>query len=207
MRNGNPAFIAALGNAKTDGLVPRRFLFVRAKTRDPVPVPFELGMWTGDDDVTVNVMDGETGLPVTRLYYGMGTSLKIPKIPRVSDQSIQVLEVTMSQLNNITQTLVRENNVRLAQVDIHEGLLSTETRLLVSPPEIAFLGEVDGDPIDTPPVGGEGSITMEIVSNAIRTLTRTNPAKRSYETQNKRSGDQFSKYSNLTENMQPTWGE
>ena len=207
MRTGNAAFITGLSNAKTDGLAPRRFLYLKAKTRtDPVE-DYNIGFWTGDDDVTVNVVDGETGLVVSRTYYGMGKSLFIPKIPRTSDLSIQMVQVTMSQLAIEAQTLVRENNVRFAKADIHEGLLSTETRLLVSAPEIAFLGEVDGDPVDTPEVGGVGQIGIELVSDAIRSLTRTNPKKRSYETQLERSGDLFGSYSNLVENIEVVWGE
>lgn len=207
MRNANPAFLAALAAAGDDGLIVRKFMFVTGHTRDGTPVEVGIGLWTGDDDVTVNVMDGQTGLVVNRTYYGMGTSLKIPTIPRVSDMSIQTLQISISQLNNIDQIMVRENTVRFAKVDIHEGILSPMTGTLVSAPEIAFLGEVDGDPIDTPEAGGEGSITLEIVSDAIRALTRTNPAKRSAATQSRRAGDQFSKYSNRTANMEMPWGE
>jgi len=207
MRNANPAFIAALANAPRDGLDVRRFLYVRAKTRDPVPEIVPIGLWTGDDDVTVAVMDGLTGVPQSRTYYGVGTALVIPKIPRVSDLTVQSIEVKISQLDIVNQIMVRENNVRFAKVDIHEGIISPASGVLVSPPEIAFLGEVDGDPIDTPEAGGEGSITLEIVSDAIRSLTRINPAKRADSYQSLRSGDRFSRYSNLTERIKVAWGE
>jgi len=207
MRNANPAFIAALANAPRDGLDVRRFLYVRTKTRDPVPVMVPIGLWTGDDDVTVAVMDGLTGVPENRTYYGVGSALVIPKIPRVSDLTVQSIEVKISQLDIVNQIMVRENNVRFAKVDIHEGIISSTSGVLVSPPEIAFLGEVDGDPIDTPEAGGEGSITLEIVSDAIRSLTRINPAKRSDSYQSSRVGDRFSRYSNLTERIKVAWGE
>lgn len=207
MRNADPAFINALANAPRDGLDVRRFLYVRAKTRDVVPVPINIGLWTGDSDVTVAVMDGLTGLAENRAYFGVGSSLAIPKIPRVSDLTVQSIEVNISQLNIVNQIMVRENNVRFAKVDIHEGIISPTTGLLVSPPEIAFLGEVDGDPIDTPQAGGEGSITLEIVSDAIRALTRINPAKRSDAYQSLRDGDRFGRYGNLTERIKVAWGE
>lgn len=207
MRSGDAAFITALGNAKTDGLVPRRFLYVKAKSRDVEPVAFNVGFWTGDDNIEVTVTDGTTGAPELRTYIGLGTGLRIPKIPRVSDLTIQTLMVSLSQLNATVNLLVRENTVRFAKADIHEGLLSTVTRNLVSAPEIAFLGEIDGDPIETPKAGEEGSIQFEIVSDAIRALTRTNPAKRSYEMQHRRSDDEFGKYSNVMKNIEVVWGE
>ena len=208
MRNANPAFLTALANAPTEGLDARRFLYVRAKTRDAIPVPFNVGFWTGDDDVDVSVMDGLTGLPQSRTYYGVGSSLVIPKIPRVSDLSIQSIEVQISQIDIVSQILVRENNVRFAKVDIHEGIISPTTGTLTSPPEIAFLGEIDGDPIDTPEAGGSGSITLEIVSDAIRALTRVNPARSSdqYMSTN-RSGDRIKRYGNLTPSIKVGWGE
>jgi len=207
MRTADSAFISALVDAPAKGIKPRRFLWVRAKTRDTTPAAFEIGLWTGDRDISVTVKDGLTGSNVNRVYFGMGRKLVMPTISRVSDLTIQTPTVKMSQLSNVTQTLVRENNVRFAKVDIHEGLLHTTTKLLVSAPELVFIGEVDGDPIETPKAGDTGSITLELVSDAIRSLTRTNPAMRSYETYNQRSGDQFGKYSNTIANFEFAWGE
>lgn len=203
MRNADPAFLTALTNAGTDGLDVRRFLWVRCVTRDPTPAAAPIGLWTGDDDVNVSVIDGQTGSMVSRLYYGMGISLQIPSIPRTSDFSIQTIAVEVSQVNNINEVMVRERNARFAKVDIHEGIISPVTGLLTSSPEIAMLGEVDGDPIDTPEAGGEGGITLEIVSDAIRSLTHKNPATRS----DNGSADRFNRYSSLIPNMTPSWGE
>lgn len=206
-RNADPAFIAALGAADTSGLDVRRFLYVKAKTRGDDPEPYEVGFWTGDYDYTVTVRDGETGELVSRIYYGMGIALRIPKIPRTSDMTIQTIVVELSQINPIVENLVRGANVRFAKVDIHEGLITPHGTTLVSAPEITFLGEVDGDPITTPSAGNEGSVQLEIVSDAIRALTRTNPKTNSHESQKLRSNDQFARYSSLIENMEAPWGE
>lgn len=207
MRSAAPAFITALTEAPKKGIKPRRFLWVRCFTRDATPVADPIGVWTGDRDISTTLIDGQTGLLVTRTYYGMGKKLVMPTIPRVSDFSIQVIACKLSQLSNVTQTMVRENNVRFAKVDIHEGLLHSRTKLLVSNPELVFIGEVDGDPIETPRTGGTGSISLEIVSDAIRGLTRTNPSMRAHETQYQRSGDMFSKYSASVQNFEFDWGE
>lgn len=207
MRNAAAGFITALGEAPAKGIKPRRFMWVRCFTRDAEPVADPIGVWTGDRDIDVTLVDGQTFATVTRTYYGMGRKLRIPAIPRVSDLTIQTIDCKMSQLSNVTQTMVRENNVRFAKVDIHEGLLHTRSKLLVSNPELVFAGEVDGDPIDTPQTGGDGAITLEIVSDAIRALTRTNPAMRSYETQAQLSGDQFGKHTAAVQNFEFSWGE
>lgn len=206
MRNPSVAFNAALLAAKDSGIVPRRFLYVRAKDRE-TGEPAEIGLWTGDDDVSVTVRDGQTGSLVVRTYYGMGTTLKIPEISMVSDLTIQTVACEISQIDAVTEQLVRGYDVRLAKCDIHEGLLSTETRQLVDNPEIAFLGECDGSDGETPAAGGEGKFTLEIVSDAIRMLTRTNPRKRSYEGQKRRSGDDFGLYSNAVAAWKVAWGE
>lgn len=206
-RNANPAFLTALANAPRDGLDIAKFFYVKAKSRGPSPVPFEAGFWTGDYDYTVTVQDSETGNMVSRVYYGVGVGLRIPKIPRTSDMTIQTLMINIPKNHPVSLVLVRENTVRLAKCDVHEGIIQRHGVTLVSPPELTFLGEVDGDPISRPAAGGSGSLTLECVSDAIRSLTRTNPARNSHERQVLRGGDQFALYSNMVENIKAPWGE
>lgn len=207
MRSADQGFIQALTAAPSKGIKPRRFFWARCVTRDSVPVVDPIGVWTGDRDITVLIKDSQTGTMVNRTYYGMGKKLSIPSIPRVSDLTIQTISCKLSQLSPITQKMTRENNLRFAKVEIHEGLLDPQTKFLTSPPELVFIGEIDGDPIETPKAGGTGSINLELVSDAIRTLTLKNPAKRSHETQSQRNGDQFGKYGNVIEMIKLSWGE
>jgi hypothetical protein len=165
-----------------------------------------IGLWTGDDDVSATVISGATGQIETRTYFGMGNTLAVPDIPLVSDLTIQALAIEMSQLASATQQLVRGYDVRLAPIDIHQCLLDPETRRAIDP-ELVFIGEVDGSPIETPSAGGEGKIRLEVVSSAIRSLTRTNPRKRSYEAQKRREGDEFGRYSNSVAAWEVSWGE
>lgn len=206
-RTADPAFLTALANAPRDGLDIAKFFFVKAKSRGPSPEPFEVGFWTGDYDYTVTVKDGETGAMESRVYYGVGVGLRVPKIPRTSDMTIQTLVVNIPKNHPVSLLLVRENTVRLAKCDIHEGIIQRHGVTLVSPPEIAFLGEVDGDPITRPAAGGNAQLGLEVVSDAIRALTRTNPARNSHERQVLRGGDTFSLYSNLVESIERPWGE
>ena len=205
MRNPGTSFLALLSAAREGGIVPRTMIYITAKDRETGTFsPF--GLWTGDDDITVEVISGATGLPETRTYFGMGKTLIVPSIPLVADLTIQAITVEMSQLSAVTQEIVRGYDVRLAPVDMHQCLYDPTTRLPVEP-ELVFIGEVDGSSTETPAAGGEGSITLEIVSSAIRALTRTNPRKRSHEAQKRRDGDEFGRYSNSVASWEVLWGE
>jgi hypothetical protein len=104
------------------------------------------------------------------------------------------------------QLAVRGYDLRLAAIEIHEGYLDLSTHQLLAPPVVDFVGWVNGAPITTPPAGGQGSITLNCVSHS-RMLTRTNPAKRSHESQKLRSNDQFRRYSTVAAQWQYWWGE
>ena len=59
--------------------------------------------------------------------------------------------------------------------------------------------------LSTPKTGDEGGIDLTCVSH-IREMTRTNPAKKSDETQKRRSGDRFRRYIG-TVNVDLFWGQ
>ncbi len=205
MRNVNPAFMSALTEARDRGIVPRRFLYVTAKDRS-AGAPAGIGLWTGDEDINVTLISGITGQEVMRTYYG-ARNLVIPAIPRVSDMTIQTITVTMSQIADAVQQLIRGYDVRLAKAEIHDGLLDPVTRQLVSPPELSFLGEVDGAPIETPAVGGQGKASLKLVSDAISMLARKNPRKSSYEGQRRRAGDEWGLYASTVATWKIPWGQ
>lgn len=146
-----------------------------------------------------------TGLPVQRTYVG-GVNLDIEEIPRVSDLTIQTVNISLSAIAGVTQQLVRTYDARLAKVEIHTGLLSTVSRNPVDEPEIEFLGEIDEAPIETGAVGEDSLITLAVRSDAIAMLTRTNPRRRSHEGQKRRLGDEFGRYSNVVGTWRVAWG-
>jgi len=204
MRSSSAATIAALAAAPDQGLVPRDFVWVTAKDRD-TGLPVEIGFWSGDYPITIDVISGTTGAEVERDYIG-GVNLQVGDIAYVSDLSIQSVDVKLSAISDDVQQLVRGYDPRLAQVEIHSGFLDTTTRQPVDPPEIDFLGEIDGSPIETAATGGDSSITLKVRSDAISMLTRTNPRRRSHEGQKRRSGDEFARYANATGTWQVPWG-
>lgn len=206
MRSISNEMLTATAVARTRGLVPRQFVLVTARNLASGEME-SVGLWGGDDTIDITVLSGTTGLPVTRTYHGAGELGGVDRIPRVSDLTVQTVEIDLSQIAPVAQQLVRGHDLRLAKVEVHDGLLDVDTRLPVSPPELVFLGEIDESPIETPAVGGKGSIKLIVVSDAINMLTRTNPRKRSYEGQKRRSGDEFGRYSNVVKNWEVVWGE
>lgn len=165
-----------------------------------------MGLWNGEDTVEVTVVQAESGLPVTRTYHAAGSLLGIDPIPAVSDLSVRTIQIELSQINAAVQQAIRGYDARLAKLEVHRGLYSLDTRLLVAPPVPLFDGQVNGAPINTPAAGEEGGISLAVVSHT-RVLTRTNPAKRSDETQKLRSGDRFRRYSGVANQWDFFWGE
>ncbi|MFB2562424.1 hypothetical protein [Rhizobium sp. IMFF44] len=205
MKNPDPNFLAALQGARDNGLSIRSLVYFSVKKLDGTPV--ELGVWTGDEDMAISVMSGVTGQMVYREYYGGGLVEDIDPIPRVSDLTIQTVTITLSQIASVTQQLARGYDIRLGKVEIHRAILDRKSRRPVSAPELDFMGEIDGSPIDTPQIGEDGGIQINAVSDAISMLTRKNPLKSSYEAQKRRSGDEFGKYASTVSTWDIPWGQ
>ncbi|WP_320188910.1 hypothetical protein RMS29_028290 (plasmid) [Agrobacterium rosae] len=205
MKNISSDYLATLKGARDGSLVPVTFVWFQAKIRAN-GAPVEIGLWTWDEDIEVTVLSGVSGLPVSRTYYG-AVNLSVGNIPYVSDLTEQTVSVSMSQIATAAQRLVREYDARLAKCEIHEMTYDKTTGALSSAPEIAFIGRVDGAPLTTPAVGQAGSIEISLVSDAISMLTRTNPAKSSYEGQRRRGGDTWGKFSSTIKTWDIPWGK
>lgn len=195
----------AVGQARDKGIAPRRFFWITAKSLD-TGAPASFGLWTGDETVSVEIISGSTGAIEIRDYVG-GVNLQIGDIPRVSDFTIQTIEVKFSAIAPVCQEIIRAHDVRLARTEIHDGWLDTVSRGISDRPEAAFLGLVNGEPVETAAAGGESLATLNIISDAIAMLTRTNPRKRSYEGQKRRGGDEWGLYSNTVKVVSVSWGE
>jgi hypothetical protein len=205
MKSIDPSFLLALTNTRDQGILPRTFVWLTAKAFD-TGAPVSFGVWTGDDDISVTVISGTTGLPEARAYLG-GLNISIGDQPRVSDMTQQSITVEMSQVADAAQTMARGYDLRLAKVEIHEMTLDPSTGQLSAIPQLSFLGQVDTAPFDTPSVGQDGKIALNAVSDAISMLSRTNPQKSSYEGQKRRGNDQWGKYSSAVKSWSIPWGQ
>lgn len=166
-------------------LVARDFLWIVARdrtTNSEIPV----GFWSDVDNATVQVIDPATSIAVERDYYGAGGLIEINAIPAVSVIQVQDIEIRLSQLDELVQQAVRLYDVKQARVEIHRGLFDPDTRNLVSPALVRFVGVVNNLRITTPAEGGDGGVYLSCVSHT-QELTRANPATRSNEDQKARN--------------------
>lgn len=209
MRSADTATIAAL-QSRT-GIIPVNLIWIEAKDRETGGIA-TMGLWNGWDTTDLQIIDPDTLLPVTRTFHAGGSVLDLPAIPLESDLTVRTIRIRLSQINAAVQLAIRGYDPKHAPVQVHRGFLDPATRLLVAPALPRFVGWINGAPIRTPAVGGEGSIEIACVSHT-RALTKTNPLKRSDEMQSRRlvSGnpDRMRKYTDVAggwlQNIH--WGE
>lgn len=202
MRSIDSGTYNALVNAPTNGIVERDLVWITAKDSNGGSVFF--GFWNDLDTVTVTVTDPVTGISVNRDFQGDGSLISIDRIPLVSDLTVQTINMTLSPLHAGVKDMVRGHDVRNAPVTVYRLLYDPATHAPVGPAIPHFVGFINKAPVNTAQVGNESAIPFSIVS-VIRELTKTNPAKKSDETQRQRSGDRFYRY-NGTANVPLFWG-
>ena len=188
--------------------IPRSFVLIDAKAiGDPATIT-RFGFTDYGEDITTNVIDGESGATVSRSFFGDNQPiLQMDPIPLKIGLEIDTTQVVLSQLDEHVQSMARGYDIRNANVQIFRSHLDPVSHLLMYEPRIRRLGQINGAPIMTPAAGGEGSITLKIVSHT-RELTRINTAKRSDETQRRRgTGDRFRRYGGTAGKWEIFWGE
>jgi hypothetical protein len=199
--------IATIGAIRNrSAVVPRNFVLCRVETLD-TGTPVFFGFTNFGEDVSTSIIDGETGLSVSRTFYGDNAPIvSMDPIPQKIGVDIDTTEVVLNHLHPIVQQMVRGHNCRNAKVQIHRGYLDPVSMRLVAAPRCRRLGQINGTPITIPAVGGQGNFKLRIVSNA-RELTRTNPAKSSDEYYRLRSGDRINQYAGTAGQWEIFWGE
>lgn len=202
-----PLDISAENQAALEGgfIQARDFLSIWAKNRISGAIVFD-GSWSDVGTGVFEVIDPDTGAPVERTFFGSGTLVGISAIPRVANLTVQRPTVSMSQVSDRVNELLRTYDVKQARVQIHRGLFDPGTRQLVAPAFCRFAGFVDGVNIPTPAEGGEDVVTLTLASHT-QELTRNNPETRSHESQQKRHpGDDFLKTAATEHERVHYWG-
>lgn len=186
-------------------LVARDFLSITARTRT-TGAPVSLNFWSDIENVSALVLDPDTLLPVLRSYYGAGGLVEISDIPAVSVIQVQDVNIRMSQLAEFVQQAVRLYDAKQGRVEIHRGLFDPETRNLVAPAVVRFVGFVNVVEIHTPKENEDGYVNLTCVSHT-QELTRSNPATRSHEDQKLRSAsDTFFVDAAVVSDWDLNWG-
>jgi hypothetical protein len=186
-------------------LVARDFLWLVVRNR-ATGVPVTDGMWSDVGNISAAVVHPDTGLPVTRDWYGSGTLVQIDDIPLVNNLSVQNVNIRMSQVSDHVEQLVREYDCRQARVEVYRGLFDPDSRQMVAPAECRFVGFVDNVNIVTPRENDEGSVTL-ICASHTQEMTRANPSTRSHATQILRSpSDTFYQDAATVQEWEFFWG-
>lgn len=202
MKIYDEAFAASLTAARDGSICPAWFVWAVGRDRDTGD-DAPIGLWSGDEDITLSVEQPD-GSSVSRTYIG-GCNLAVPNgIPYVADLTDNPVTVTLSQIADAAQQLVRGSDVRLAYTEIHATTWTGGG--LTSAPQLQWVGIVDEAPISTPSAGSDGSISLTIRSEIMHQLTATNPAKSSDSHQKRRlSTDGFCTYAGSIEARKVQW--
>ena len=166
-------------------LMPRDFIWFVVRNRtDGSPVTD--GYWSDIGSITADVIDPDTGGISTRTWAGAGSLIAISDIPLVSNITVQNITVTLSQVADRVQNLVRGYDCKQGRVEIYRGLFDPGSRTMVAPAIPRFVGTIDEAPITTPKEGDSGDVSLSCTSNTVE-LTRSNPDTRSDASQKLRN--------------------
>lgn len=201
MKTLEASFLSSLQAARDEGIAPVYFLWVEAKNRSTGAVE-AMGLWSGDEDITINVRTPTGGL-TSRAYLG-GCNLSVSGLQYVADLTDNPITASMSQIAPAAQQMVRGTDVRLAYCEVHGTTWNGGA--LSSNPDLLWVGIVDDVQIGTPEAGGEGAIALTIRSEIMSQLTAINPAKSSDSHQKRRDpDDRFSEYSGTIKSRKVQW--
>jgi hypothetical protein len=162
--------------------------------------PESLGLWTGAQDRSFTI----GGTP--RTYAGAGSIMEIPPIVSQAGIAVRMQRISLSPLSPQVAALIRTYDARFAAIEIHRAMFDPVTGLLVAEPHRLFKGIIDEVTLPIDPKTGEVRCDVTIASSA-RFLTRTLPLKRSDATQQRRLGDRFLRYVDVSGEVDVYWGE
>jgi len=186
-------------------LMPRDFIWFVVRDRS-TGAPVTDGYWSDIGQITASVIDPDSGGAVSRTWFGAGSLISISDIPLVSNITVQNITVTLSQVADRVNQLVRGYDCKQGRVEIYRGLFDPASRLMVAPATPRFVGTIDAAPIRTPAEGADGDVQLTCTSNTVE-LTRSNPDTRSDASQRLRSAtDDFFHDTAVVGTWQHFWG-
>lgn len=190
---------------QTRNLVARDFIWFVVRDRsDGSPVTD--GYWSDLGSITADVVDPETGGTQSREFFGADGLISISDIPLVSTLTVQHVTVTLSQVSDRINDLVRTYDCKQGQVQIFRGMFDPLTREMVGPAFPRFVGFIDEAPIKTPKEGGIGDVTLTCTSHT-QEMTRANSDTRSDASQKLRSAtDNFFQDAAVVGTWAQFWG-
>lgn len=186
-------------------VVARDFLWFEVRDRS-TGMPVTDGYWSDVGTIDAQVIDPNTGGSVIRQWFGSGTLIKISDVPLVSNLTVQNVSITLSQVADRVNNLVRTYDCKQGRVEIFRGLFDPATRALVAPAPPRFVGFIDKIEIDTGAEGKDGGVVITCTSHT-QEMTRSNSDTRSDASQRLRlSTDDFYADTAVVGSWQLFWG-
>ena len=186
-------------------LMPRDFIWFVVRDRSSGAAVTD-GYWSDIGDITADVVDPDTGGTSTRTWAGAGSLIQISDIPLVSNITVQNITVTLSQVADRVNNLVRGYDCKQGRVEIYRGLFDPNSRTMVAPAMPRFVGTIDEAPIRTPKQNESGDVSLTCTSNTVE-LTRSNSDTRSDASQKLRNAaDAFYVDTAVVGTWQHFWG-
>jgi hypothetical protein len=187
-------------------LMPRDFIWFVVRDRTTGAAVTD-GYWSDIGDISAQYVDPDTGGIGTRTWAGAGSLIQISDIPLVSNLTVQNITVTLSQVADRVNDLIRGYDCKQGRVEIYRGLFDPATRQMVAPAVPRFVGTIDEAPITTPKEGDSGDVSLSCTSNTVE-LTRSNPDTRSDASQKLRNpADGFFNDVSVVGTWQHFWGQ
>ena len=193
-----PAAVASFLAGRPDAVRVHTLVWLSARNRTSGQIE-TMGLWNGPDHQQFNI----GGL---RDYFGAGNILGLDRITYGTGLDVRMHTITLAAISPEVEQAVRAYDVRLSPVEVHGLVIDPLYNVIVGTPWLALRGWVDEVEIRTPAVGGEGGIDLRIAS-ATRALTRTLSLKRGDASQQRRGGDKFRRYAELSGVTSDPWGE
>jgi hypothetical protein len=186
-------------------LVARDFIWFVVRDRSSGAAVTD-GYWSDIGDIVAQYVDPDTGGTGSRTWSGAGSLIQISDIPLVSNITVQNITVTLSQVADRVNNLVRGYDCKQGRVEIYRGLFDPVSRVMVAPAAPRFVGFIDEAPITTPKEGESGDVTLTCTSNTVE-LTRANTDTRSDASQQlRRATDNFFTDVAVVGSWQQFWG-
>ena len=192
----NAAALALL--AERGAVVSRWLLWVEARNR-VTGLTETMGLWTGEDEQTFSIGGDD------RLYHGAGGLISISDLVYEAGTNVRMQSLSLGPLTQEVELLIRGYDTRLAPAEIHVAVFDPDTMALVDT-DRRFKGWIDKAQINTPKLGGPAVCEVTCASNA-RAGTQTLALKKSDQSQQRRGGDRFRRYADISGSVPVYWGE
>lgn len=165
--------------------------------------PRGIGLWRGEDTEVITVTDLFTHVATARTFYSGGLKT-IGSVRHEQGLNIRPVTIELSAFHDAVLAAIRQYEARGCPVQGFKRSYNPETGQAVAV-EPWFKGFLNRAPTTRPASGGEGTMSLEVVSTALL-LTITPAAMKSDAAQRQRLGDRIRRYKNVASTWDVPWG-